>query len=266
MIIDSQVNKFADNLSATLLDFEDPDTVASATPTLLVIIDSSARHDDASGEIKMAAAQMYGAFSGAFVNNDYRRQKVLTRRGFEYAKQGSCKLDKRWCQVPGLNNQGWEAFYRTLGKDDVVLAYAYAVSWLGYIQAHSDDWAVVVELSRAKALLQLVAEHDEAYDNAGALLYLGAIATTLPPALGGQPEVGRQYFDRALALTEGKSLLIKVEYARRYARTLFNKELHHQLLTDVLDADPRVPGLTLMNAWAQQQARLLLDSESDYFD
>lgn len=265
MIIDSQVNKFTTSLSNTVMDFEDPETIGSAIPTLLIILDNAANGEDARGDVKLTAAQMYGAYSGAFVKEP-ARQKVLSRRGFEYAKQGSCISDKRWCAVPQMKNKAFNDFANTLKAEDIALVYGYAVSWLGYIQTHSDDWAVVAELGRAKTLLQKVVEFDEQYDNAGAHLYLGAIATTLPPALGGQPEIGRAHFERALELTNNQSLLIKVEFARRYARGTFNQELHNQLLNEVLKASPNVKGLTLMNTWAQQQARALLATESDYFD
>ena len=264
-IIDQQVNKFADNLSDTLLNYEDPATVASATPTLLVVVDSMAQDEDASADLKLSAAQMYGAFSGAFVE-EQKRRKVLTLRGFNYAKTGSCKKDSRWCEVPAMDKQQFNDFVETLDQHDVPVAYAYAAAWLGYIQANSDDWGVIAELARAEQLLRFIIEYDESYDNAGAHLYLGAIATTLPPAMGGKPEEGRHHFERALEITDNRHLLVKVEYARRYARLTFDQALHHRLLTEVVEADTRAEDLTLMNAWAQQQARQLLDSEADYFE
>ncbi|MCK5881461.1 MAG: hypothetical protein KAG18_06260, partial [Sinobacterium sp.] len=97
-------------------------------------------------------------------------------------------------------------------------------------------------------------------------LYLGAIASTLPVALGGKPDIAQHHFKRGIELTQGKSLLIKVEYARRYARGIFDKELHHAILTEVVSADPQQKDLTLMNSWAQEQAQMLLDDENEYFD
>ena len=38
---------------------------------------------------------------------------------------------------------------------------------------------------------------------------------------------------------------MKVEYARGYARTLYERELHDRLLTEVMEADPVAPRLTL---------------------
>lgn len=265
MIIDKQVNKFSDSLSNTIMNYDDPATVASAIPTLLIVLDSAASGDKASGQLKLSTAQMYGAFSSAFVDEP-ARQKILTNRGFNYAKAGSCIENKVWCDVPAMDNAAFQQFVASLDKKDVPIAYAYAASWLAYIQANSDNWSIIADLGRAKQLLEFIVKYDEAYDNASAHLYLGAIATTLPPALGGQPEIGQQHFERALELTDNKNLLIKVEYARRFARSTFDQVLHHRLLTEVLEADFRVPDLTLMNAWARQQAQQLLATEADYFD
>jgi hypothetical protein len=59
--------------------------------------------------------------------------------------------------------------------------------------------------------------------------------------------------------------MAKVEYARRYARLMFDRELHDRLLQEVLAADPVYPELTLSNVLAQRQAKELLQSAEDYF-
>lgn len=264
-IIDKQSTKFADNLNETILNFDDPATVKEATPTFLILVDSMARHEDSSGQTQLAAAKMYGSFSGAFVT-DAKRQKVLSNKAFYYAKAGSCKIEKSWCHADTLNNADFTALVANINEDNLPVVYAYAVAWLSYIQTHADDWAVVAQLAKSQQALTKIAQVDEAYDNAGPHLYLGAIESTLPPALGGKPDIAKAHFERGIELTQGKSLLIKVEYARRYARGIFDKELHHQLLTQVLSANPQQEGLTLMNSWAQEQAQMLLDDENEYFD
>jgi hypothetical protein len=66
-------------------------------------------------------------------------------------------------------------------------------------------------------------------------------------------------------VSNDRDLSIKVDYARYYARTLYDRELHDRLLQDVLAADPEAPGLTLFNTLAQEEARELLASADDYF-
>ena len=263
--MNAQLNQFSDRLSNTISNFDDPETVKEALPTLLLVLDSTASGEGASGEIKLSAAKLYSAYSGAFVNN-LQRQQVLSARALTYAQQGVCQINKHWCAIEQMNNADFARFIQTIDKPQVPLAYAYASTLLGYIQAHSDDWATVAKLNRAKSLLDLVVSFDPAYDHAGAHLYLGALAMLLPPAAGGKADVGKQHFETALALTHGQNLMVKVEYARRYAKALFDQALYHQLLTEVMQADANVPGLVLMNTIAKQQAKALLADEQNYFD
>jgi hypothetical protein len=114
-------------------------------------------------------------------------------------------------------------------------------------------------------MMERVVELDETYDHGRAHLYLGVIATLLPPTLGGKPEEGRSHFERGIQLSAGRDLMAKVEYARRYARITYNRELHDQLLHEVLKADALVPGLTLSNTLAKRLAQELLVSADSYF-
>jgi hypothetical protein len=59
--------------------------------------------------------------------------------------------------------------------------------------------------------------------------------------------------------------MVKVLYARHYARLVFDQELHDRLLQEVLAADAEYPDMTLMNVLAQTQAHVLLDGSADYF-
>ena len=96
-------------------------------------------------------------------------------------------------------------------------------------------------------------------------MYLGILNTLRPPALGGKPEVGRAYFEQALVLTGGRDLSVKVEYARGYARLMYERELHDRLLNEVLAAEVKQKGFTLANRLAQQQAKDLLASADEHF-
>ena len=59
--------------------------------------------------------------------------------------------------------------------------------------------------------------------------------------------------------------MAKVMYAERYARLVFDRELHDRLLQEVLAAPVQVPGLTLGNTLAVARAKQLLASADDYF-
>jgi hypothetical protein len=95
--------------------------------------------------------------------------------------------------------------------------------------------------------------------------YLGILLTLRPPAMGGRPDEARDHFEQAIELSGGRDLSAKVEYARGYARMLYDRELHDRLLAEVLEADPYAEGLTLSNVLAQDDARALLQDADDYF-
>jgi len=140
-----------------------------------------------------------------------------------------------------------------------------ATTWAGWIQANSDDWTAIGDLARVRMILDRVLQLDEGYHQGGVHLYLGVLATILSPTLGGQPELGKQHFEKAWQLSKQQNLMVKVYYAKNYARVLFDRELHDKLLNEVINADPHAGNLTLMNVLAQQQAKNLLQSADDYF-
>jgi hypothetical protein len=113
--------------------------------------------------------------------------------------------------------------------------------------------------------MQRILVLDETYAHGGAHIYMGILATLLPPAMGGHPEVGRKHFERSIELSDGKNLMAKVIFAERYARLMFNRELHDRLLQETLSAEVRQEDLTLMNTIAKQKAKQLLVSAKDYF-
>jgi len=54
-------------------------------------------------------------------------------------------------------------------------------------------------------------------------------------------------------------------YAEKYARLLFEQELHDRLLNEVLAAPSEAHGLTLQNEYAKKEANRLLIDGKDYF-
>ena len=59
--------------------------------------------------------------------------------------------------------------------------------------------------------------------------------------------------------------MVKVIFAKMYARMMFDRKLHDKLLEEVLSADPYIPGYTLVNTRAQIEAQELLESAEEYF-
>ena len=258
------MGNLARNLSSAIMNQNDPETVRAGAPAYLLLIDSFIEGDPDNETMLRAGAGLYGVYAAVFVT-DPERARRLAGRAQGYGERALCERKSSLC---GLAQRPYEEFVASLEnfcKRDVPTFYTFSVSWLINIKANSSDWDALADLPKVEAALERLVKLDETYERGSAHLYLGILQTLRPPALGGKPEVGRQHFERALALSGGKDLGVKVEYARGYARLLYDRELHDRLLREVLAADPESPGLTLLNVLAKEQARELLRSGEDYF-
>ena len=263
-IMSSVTGDLADGLSEAILNNDDLETVRDGAPAYLIMLDGLIAQDPDNPSLLMSAATLNTAYAGAFVAAP-EREILMTDKAFDYAQRAGCLEIKASCAArtePFDEFTGWVA---DLDRRDIDIAYRLGSAWALWILAHSDDWGAIAELGRAKALMSRVVQLDEAHAGGGAYLYLGAMETFLPAAMGGHPELGREHFERAIELSQGHDLVMKVMFAQLYARLVFDRELHDRLLIEVLDAEPRADGLTLSNLVAQRQARELLSTGDEYF-
>ena len=256
---------FSRNFSRALLNHDDPEMVKYGLPSYLLLMDGLIEGDPEDGDLLAAASTLYAMYAGSFVE-DPQRAALLARRAENYGERALCEQGSAGC---GLKQRAYEDFVVDLKKfddeDDVPALYAFAVSWLVAIRANSADWGALADLPKVEQVLRQILALDETYQQGSAHLYLGMLQTVRPPALGGNPEEGRSHFERALALSNGRNLNAKVEYARCYARLMYDRPLHDRLLREVLRTDVKAEGFTLFNILAKEQAKKLLESAEEYF-
>lgn len=255
---------FADGLSAAILDADDPELVREGTPAYLILLDALIKGDPDNPRYLGAGAQLYAAYGIAFVE-DAERARSLTARARDYGARAACAADRKACGLDEFEYERYAVVVDGLDEDSGPALYSYCVGSLAYIRAHSGDWAAIAALPKVEHALQALLAMPETPNAADVNMYLGILNTLRPEALGGRPEQGRAYFERAIELGGGQDLSAKVEYARGYARLVYDRELHDRLLNEVVAAPARAEGRTLFNKLAQQQARDLLASADDYF-
>jgi hypothetical protein len=260
----SATTRFAQDLSNAILDQNDVATVRDGAPAYLLAMDGLIEGDPESASLLLSGARLYGAYASAFVEDEARVRR-LWDRALGYARRALCVEAPSPCRALDRPFDEFTASLGAVGCDDVPTLYGFGVAWAGWVQVHANDWRAVAEVPKVEALMRRIVELDESYDQGSAHLYLGVLLTQRPASLGGQPERGRQHFERALALSGRRNLMAQVLYAEHYARLVFDRPLHDRLLREVLDADPQAPGLTLANTLAREQARRLLDGADDYF-
>ena len=266
-IVEKASDKFSSDLGNAVLNNDDPATVRDGLPAYLLLLDSliegQSPGDKNNVPTLLAAARLNGAYAGNFTGDDKARAQRLSKKALDYARRATCLQDAALCAAIDKDVDGFAAVVKTDGNTD--LMYGLASAWAGYLQSHTDDWGAVADLPKLEALLNRVVALDPQYDHGQAWMYLGVLNSVRPEAVGGKPELGRSYFERAVQISSGKNLYAKTLEAEFYARLVFNQTLHDQLLNDVLAADPKAPGLTLINTLAQERAKKLLASGKDYF-
>jgi hypothetical protein len=264
-IISSTTSNMADGLARAVAEQNDPETVRQGAPAYLLLIDGLIADDSGSGELLLTGAELYSTYAGAFVE-DPERAKRLSLKARDYAWRGLCAKVRRTCDIWKAPYDRFAEVVATLGEDDVPALFTVAAAWTSWIQAHRDDWGAIADKARVDAMIQRVVALDPDYQDGMPFVYLGVLATLMPEALGGRPEEGRRDFERAIELSGGKALMAKVMYARHYARLTFDRDLHDRLCREVIEAEAEVPGLTLANTLAQEQARQLLSESEAYFE
>jgi len=263
-MISNAASNFADNLSAAVANQNDPQTVRDGAPSYLLLLDSLVEGSPDDPLMLSAAAGMYASYGAVFAD-DPQRSMRLTARAYDYGFRAMCESYGPACDWNTQSYDDFEASLAGLGKKHADIMYSYGLASLAYIRAHAADFDAIARLPHTEVLLTRYLELSDGESDASVYVYLGILATLRPPALGGEPEKGRAAFEKAIELSDGKDLSAKVEFARGYARLLYERELHDELLQEVMAADPNVPGYTLTNVMAQQDAVELLETADDYF-
>jgi len=263
-IMSSAASGLTSSISDSVLNQDDPETAKAALPTFMVLLDGMVRDNPDDPDLLASGATLYASYGAIFAEDPVRASR-LTAHARRYAHSAICEVYVPSCAWGDMPYDDFVASLDGIGPRESEYLYTYGFASLAYLRAHADDWNSLAELPEMEALFQRYMDISGDQVNSAVYTYMGILLTLRPPALGGEPVRAREYFEKAIALTHGKDLGVKVEYARGYARLLYERELHDRLLHEVLEADPHQDGYTLSNVLAQEQARALLADADDYF-
>lgn len=201
--------------------------------------------------------------------NDEMEQHLAKRatgmylRCMNYALQ---LLGSSWEKALHGDDKGWEAKVKGAGKGDVTGLYFTALGLVSAINMNKDDIEMVAYLNKAKIAFDRVVQLDPNFYNGGAYMALGMLHSARPPALGGDPAMGKQMFEKASAVTNGKFLLPKVLMGYAVGRITNDREFFHKTLVQVLETSPAIfPENRLANEIAHLRAKFYLAHEKEYF-
>lgn len=173
--------------------------------------------------------------------------KLLEQKnpGFEEAKQNAASM-KAWL----------EAFDDP--EVDAEHLFWVGQAWIARVGVLKDQAEYISDLFIGVEIVRRSVALDETYSYASGHAILGAYHARTAMA---ELDQSKEHFERALALTEGKSLLVKLNYAARYYCTKADKENYVKLLEEVVAAGDVLPEQRLQNTIAKRRARRYLAPE-----
>lgn len=232
----------------------------------LKLLEALIKGDPKNEKLLLFAAQGYSAYALAFVEDDsLERARPLYLRAREYAfRILEQKMDLR--AVLGGDLEGLRAAVERLSDDDVPAVFWAAFSWGAFINISRTDLTAMGDLSKVDVLMEFVHRRQPSYYYGGADAYFGSIQGTVPAVLGGRPDLSKSHFERSMAYSQGRFLIVPVMFAKTYCVQVQDRELFEKLLNGVLAASLEdMPEARLPNAMAKKKAEKLLREIDELF-
>ena len=178
--------------------------------------------------------------------------------------------DALWKQSPDFDGEPGGEFDQLIArarKPQVPGMFWVALGLATLVGMFPDDPLLLDRLSQAERLLERVVAIDGDFSDGLAHMTLGIIYSSRSAAVGGDPERGKGHFDRARAITGGKSLMVDVMYARYYGVSTRDGKLFRDILIRTLRTAPSIwPENRLSNELAHRKARRYLQHRKRWFD
>jgi hypothetical protein len=273
--------KVMEQASPVVEEQTDYEFARAAAPASLIQVEGLLRVQPEDERLLLLGARGFAAYSFAFIEDE--KERAEQRGDLEQADVERARARNMYLKAKGfgvrlleLKQPGFVAamqrdpdtmqrFLRAEFADpeDVPALFWTGYAWGSAIGVARDDPSLLADIPFASALVERSVELDERYYNAAGHVFLGVVDASRSKSVGGDPEKGRQHFEKALALTERQALVVQLKYAETYAVQEQNRELFLALLQEILSAPaPKKVHLSLANTIARRRAQRLL-SQAD---
>ncbi len=277
------VNQTADLLTKAMPAFEqDPDYefVKAAMPGNIKTMEGLYQVAQDNPDLLFMLAQAYAAYAMVFLEDDFERaedmsdaQSAAQKRAADMYMRGHRfglkLLEQRHPVMREALDKGGKMLEGALEATthlDVNGLFWTAMPMAGAINLSREDVEMIALMPKAKALIGRVLELDEGYYNAAPHMIYGALYGGVGKMLGGDPEMAKKHFEKALELTKRRFLLVQVMYAMTAAVQTQDRALFDKLLKEVEEAELSIyPEQKLANVAAKRRARRLKEKADELF-
>ena len=127
---------------------------------------------------------------------------------------------------------------KEISRHNIEMLFWTTMAWNAWVNLNLDKPAAIGESTLAEACLKRVLEIEPDFYYGAPYVLMGAILAARPKMLGGNAPEAKSYFEKAIALSNGKFLLTQYYFARFYAVRVQDKKLFLALAKEVAEAEP----------------------------
>ncbi len=285
------LNKIAANQTASLLveaapaldGFWDWEIAGLGTPGAIMQLEAMLSVSPDNEALALNVAKAYVGYGVGWVENDFeeaykagdfdKSDHLRHRARLIYMRARNLALRTMRNRDPGIDaalkgtGEELKAYLEEhyTEKDDVGPLFWAGMAWGAAVNMGLDQPDLLADIPVAKAIVSRAAELDDLYFNGGAYVFLGGMEAAFPPALGGDPEKGKVWFEKGLERTGRRNHMIQVNYARIYAVNAQNRELYVTLLKEVIESGDLGNDVRLNNKIARIRAVRYLGQVNEFF-
>ena len=239
--------------------------IREGMPSYLMLIDGMVEAVPENKQLLITAAQSYASYASAFIQDEDKPYAITL-----YAKAKAYALEA--LEQNGFKNpqsrpfDDFDSGLQQTNKKDVPYLFWAASCWGNWISLNRGSMEAMAELPRVVLMMKRVLELEEAYYYGGAHIFMGIFEASKPRMIGGNLNIAREHFLKAMEMGNGKFLMTNVYFAAYYAKKAFDRELFISTLEKVLKIPADIePELTLLNSVAHTRARKMIMEADDYF-
>ena len=232
--------------------------VREATPSLLIMLDSTIKQNPNELELLLQAAKTHLSYGRFFVPKDspqWASMHYIQAR--KYANQ-FCISKYNINLLKAKNQKELSATLSQLPQKSINAIFLLAASWLSWIDINSENIEALDGIPYVEVLLNQVINWDSSHENGLPYILLGNI----------QQDV--KQFEEALRISDRKYFAIHVAYAKYLGKRSIKKDVFENLLEEVSDKwDDREELPTnwnLVNSISYEEAKSLLYNIDDYYE
>jgi len=262
-------NRLLGPITENLPQQTDINLVCEGAPSYLLMLDSLLVSNPEGKSLLLSATKAYSGFSSSLSECGAGENRIaaVTDKAHLYGLrllQHYLPLQDSGNYAPSATEDDFNSQLHQLHKDDVEDVFWGTFGWISWVQSQKGSPTSIADMAIIEKIMERLLELDETYEGGSIHLFFGAYHALKPAMLGGRPDLSKEHFEKALALSKRQFLITQTTYAQTYARSVFDQELHDTLLNEVLSFSlSNAPEFALSNQIAKNRAQKLL--EENYF-